>query len=325
MKELTDKLKQGVRDVFESGQYAEYLKTVSKFHSYSFRNVILILIQYPEASRVAGFNTWKKLGRTIRKGEKGIAILAPVSFKKLVETAVYDPDTHAPVYDADGNPVKETQLVKKQSYKIVHVFDISQTEGRELPSIGVDELRGDVSGYDTILNAVTNIAPVPIHFRSGENISKGCYSHLERCIYINEGMSQVQTVKTAVHELAHSMLHDRRLAESPTKDRRTREVEAESIAYVVCQHFGIETSDYSFAYVTSWSQSEELDELTASLDCISSTAAAIIDGIEERCPELRPAMTEAIERAHKKHASARAQATEKMFCHETHFLARFDG
>ena len=311
MKDLTDKLKQGVRDVFESDQYAEYLQTVSKFHSYSFRNVILILMQYPEASRVAGFNTWKKLGRTVKKGEKGIAILAPITFKRMVESDVIDPQTHTVVRDANGDPVKETQLVKMQSYKIVHVFDLSQTEGRELPSIGVDELIGNVSGYDAILNAVTDIAPVPVHFRSGEFVSKGCYSHVEQCIYINEGMSQVQTVKTAIHETAHSMLHnvkvvDGKLAEKPTKDRHTMEVEAESIAYVVCQHFGIDTSDYSFAYVTSWSRSKELDELTASLGCISSTAAEIIDGIEERCPELRPPEPEPIEQTSKKHNFSKA-------------------
>ena len=311
MKELTDKLKQGVRDVFESDRYAEYLQTVSKFHSYSFRNVILILMQYPEATRVAGFNTWKKLGRTVKKGEKGIAILAPISFKKLVETTVYDPDTHAPVYDANGDPVKETKVVKMPSYKIVHVFDLSQTEGRELPSIGVDELTGDVSGYDAILNAVTDIAPVPVHFRSGGFVSKGCYSHVERCIYINEGMSQVQTVKTAIHETAHSILHalkveDGKIVEKHGKDQYTREVEAESIAYVVCQRFGIDTSDYSFAYVTSWSRSKELDELTASLECISNTAAAIIDGIEERCPELRPPEPEPVAQTPKKRNHSKA-------------------
>ena len=311
MKDLTDKLKQGARDVFESDRYAEYLQTVSKFHSYSFRNVILILMQYPEASRVAGFNTWKKLGRTVKRGEKGIAILAPITFKKLVETTVYDPDTHAPVYDTNGDPVKETKIVKMPSYKIVHVFDLSQTEGRELPSIGVDELTGDVSGYDAILNAVTDIAPVPVHFRSGDHISKGCYSHVERCIYINEGMSQVQTVKTAIHETAHSILHavkveDGKIVEKLGKDQYTREVEAESIAYVVCQHFGIDTSDYSFAYVTSWSRSKELDKLTASLECISNTAAAIIDGIEERCPELRPPEPEPVEQTPKKRSYSKA-------------------
>lgn len=406
MKELTDKLKQGVRDVFESDRYAAYLQTVSKFHSYSFRNVILILMQYPEASRVAGFNTWKKLGRTVKKGQKGIAILAPITFKRMVESDVIDPQTHTVVRDANGDPVKEAQLVKMQSFKIVHVFDLSQTKGRELPSLGVDELTGDVSGYDAILNAVTDIAPVPVHFRSGDFVSKGCYSHVERCIYINEGMSEVQTVKTAIHETAHSILHKREddpeadeydvvdycdipmlftneridqarlpdglccydlrgsdddpgrpaaieervgvnhagclitatpidipdcgyiplgddlnfTGDSATiwdywrdtcpdrleKSQNTREVEAESIAYVVCQHFGIDTSDYSFAYVTSWSRSKELDELTASLDCISSTAAAIIDGIEERCPELRPTEPEPVAQAPKKRNYSKA-------------------
>lgn len=289
MKELTDKLEQGVRDVFDSDQYAAYLKTVSKFHRYSFRNVLLILMQHPEASHVAGLTTWNKLGRSVKRGEHGIAIFAPYSFNRLVETAVYDPNTHTPKLDANGNPVKETQLIKQQSFKVAYVFDISQTEGRELPSLGVAELAGDVSGYDAILSAVMDIVPVPIHFRTGEFASKGCYHHVDKCIYINEGMSQVQTVKTALHELSHAKLHalkveDGKVVEKPTKDRHTMEVEAESIAYVVCQHFGIDTSDYSFAYVTSWSKSRELEELTASLDCISKTAAGIIDGIESRCP-----------------------------------------
>lgn len=313
MKELTDKLKQGVRDVFDSDRYAEYLKSVSKFHHYSFRNVILILLQCPDAEHVAGFNTWKKLGRTVKKGEKGIAVLAPITFNRLVETNVIDPDTRDVVRDNNGDPVKETQLVKKQSFKIVYVFDISQTEGRELPTIGVDELTGDVASYDAIFHAVEDIAPVPIYFRTGEDSSKGCYHLTEKRIYINEGMSQVQTVKTAIHETAHSMLHDLKvvdgkIAEKPTKDRNTIEVEAESIAYIVCQHFGIDTSDYSFAYVTSWSKSRELDELTASLDTISGTASEIISGIESRCPELCPPEPEPVEQQPKKRARAHERA-----------------
>ena len=264
---------------------------MSKLHRYSFGNVLLILWQCPEASVVAGFGKWKKeFGRTVKLGEKGIQILAPVPRKKLVLQQKIDAQTMTPIFGADGQPEKEWAFVRWTDFRIVYVFDISQTEGKEFPSYGVDELTGDVEDFDSIFHTVEVLSPVPIHFREAQ-ASKGCYNHLEQCIYVNEGMSQVQTLKTLIHETAHAKLHalpveNGKIVGRPDKDNHTREVEAESIAYVVCQHFGIDTSDYSFAYVTGWSRDKELPELKASLECISKTAGEMISAIEAACPTL---------------------------------------
>lgn len=284
VKALTEKLEAGVKEVFESEKYKTYLKAMSRFHHYSFGNVMLILIQCPEASLVAGYTTWKKqFGRTVKKGEHGIQIIAPVKCSKLVSQDKLDPDTQQPVMGPDGKPEKEPVFVQYQGFQVAYVFDVSQTEGRELPSLGVDELTGDVPNFDAMFSAVEAISPVPVEFRP-TSAAKGCFNHLERKMYVNEGMSQVQTLKTLIHETAHALLHAR--PEAADKDRHTKEVEAESIAYVVCQHFGIDTADYSFPYVTSWSSGKELDELKASLDCISKTASGLITAMESACPEL---------------------------------------
>ena len=288
VKALTEKLEAGVKEVFESEKYKTYLKAMSRFHHYSFGNVMLILMQCPEASLVAGYTTWKKqFGRTVKKGEHGIQIIAPVKRSKLVSQDKLDPDTQQPVIGPDGKPEKEPVFVQYQGFQVAYVFDVSQTEGRELPSLGVDELTGDVPNFDAMFSAVEAISPVPVEFRPA-SAAKGCFNHLERKIYINEGMSQVQTLKTLIHETAHALLHDSSVLndEIPKKDRHTKEVEAESIAYVVCQHFGIDTADYSFPYVTSWSSGKELDELKTSLDCISKTASGLITAMESACPEL---------------------------------------
>ena len=288
VKALTEKLETGVKEVFESEKYKTYLKAMSRFHHYSFGNVMLILMQCPEASLVAGYTTWKKqFGRTVKKGEHGIQIIAPVKRSKLVSQDKLDPDTQQPVMGPDGKPEKEPVFVQYQGFQVAYVFDVSQTEGRELPSLGVDELTGDVPNFDAMYSAVEAISPVPVEFRPA-SAAKGCFNHLERKIYVNEGMSQVQTLKTLIHETAHALLHDSSVLddEIPKKDRHTKEVEAESIAYVVCQHFGIDTADYSFPYVTSWSSGKELDELKASLDCISKTASGLITAMESACPEL---------------------------------------
>ena len=288
VKALTEKLEAGVKEVFESEKYKTYLKAMSRFHHYSFGNVMLILIQCPEASLVAGYTTWKKqFGRTVKKGEHGIQIIAPVKCSKLVSQDKLDPDTQQPVMGPDGKPEKEPVFVQYQGFQVAYVFDVSQTEGRELPSLGVDELTGDVPNFDAMFSAVEAISPVPVEFRP-VSAAKGCYNHLERKIYVNEGMSQVQTLKTLIHETAHALLHDSSVLddEIPKKDRHTKEVEAESIAYVVCQHFGIDTSDYSFPYVTGWSRGKELPELKASLECISKTASGLITAMESACPEL---------------------------------------
>lgn len=283
VKELTDKLEAGVKEVFESEQYKNYLKAMSKFHSYSFGNVMLILMQCPNASLVAGFHKWKKdFGRTVKKGEHGIMILAPCPQKKFIDREIEKPD---------GTKEIESVLVVRQRFKVAYVFDVSQTEGRELPSYGVDKLTGDVQNYDEFYKAIESVAPVPVELRPATDHSEGCYNHKEQKIYINEGLSQVQTISVMIHEASHAILQalpveNGEITGKHEKDRRTREVEAESVAYVVCQHFGIETGDSSFAYVTSWSKNKELPELKASLECISKTAAKMIEDIEKNCPSL---------------------------------------
>lgn len=284
VKALTDKLEAGVKAVFESERYRDYLKAMAKFHRYSFGNVLLILMQCPAASLVAGYTTWKKqFGRRVKKGERGIQIIAPIQRSRLIKQDRLDPDTHLPIIGENGVTEKEPVFVSYPSFRVAYVFDVSQTEGKELPSYGVDELTGDVSNFDAMFSAIEALSPVSVEYRPAAN-AKGSYSRLEQKIFLNKGMSQIQTLKTLIHETAHALLHAR--PEVAAKDRRTKEVEAESIAYVVCQHFGIDTSDYSFPYVTGWSSGKELDELKASLDCISKTAAEMIDGIEKACPEM---------------------------------------
>ena len=280
--ELTDKLENGVKEVYASGQYAEYLAAMSKFHRYSFGNALLILFQCPAASHVAGYNTWKKtFGRQVKKGERGIQILAPCPYQKAVSREKKDPTTGQTLYGADGKPLRETEFVSATRFKIAWVFDISQTEGRELPSIGVSELTGDVPDFPAIYDRLAAISPLPVEQDTVPGAAKGYTSFLEQRIVIKPGMSQVQTIKTLIHEISHAKLHDpEQTAKGEEKARREKEVEAESVAFVVCKHFGIDTSDYSFAYVAGWSRGKELAELKASLDIIHSTAGEIINAIQ---------------------------------------------
>ena len=294
LKEITDRLEQGIAELFDSERYREYLKVMSKFHNYSFNNTLLIAMQKPDASLVAGFSAWKNnFGRNVMKGQKGIKIIAPSPFKIKQEVEKIDPHTQKPIIGKDGKPVTEEKEVKIPAYKVVSVFDVSQTEGKELPDIAVDELTGDVDRYKDFFAALEKTSPVPIAF---ENIGGGShgYYHLEdKRIAINEGMSELQTLKTAIHEIAHAKLHDIDLNapkdEQPRVDRRTREVEAESVAYTVCQHYGLDTSDYSFGYVAGWSSGRELSELKSSLETIRSAAAEIINSIDENFAELQKA------------------------------------
>ena len=295
LKEITDRLEQGIAELFDSERYREYLKVMSKFHNYSFNNTLLIAMQKPDASLVAGFSAWKNnFGRNVMKGQKGIKIIAPSPFKIRQEVEKIDPHTQKPIIGKDGKPVTEEKEVKIPAYKVVSVFDVSQTEGKELPDIAVDELTGDVDRYKDFFAALEKTSPVPIAF---ENIGGGShgYYHLEdKRIAINEGMSELQTLKTAIHEIAHAKLHDIDLnapkdEQQPHVDRRTREVEAESVAYTVCQHYGLDTSDYSFGYVAGWSSGRELSELKSSLETIRSAAAEIINSIDENLAELQKA------------------------------------
>ena len=295
LKEITDRLEQGIAELFDSERYREYLKVMSKFHNYSFRNTVLIAMQKPDASLVAGFSAWKNnFERNVMKGQKGIKIIAPSPYKIKQEMQKIDPHTQKPIIGKDGKPVTEEKEVTIPAYKVVSVFDVSQTEGKELPDIAVDELTGDVDRYKDFFAALEKTSPVPIAFENIEGGSHGYYHLEDKRIAINEGMSELQTLKTAIHEIAHAKLHDIDLnapedEQKPRVDRRTREVEAESVAYTVCQHYGLDTSDYSFGYVAGWSSGRELSELKSSLETIRSAAAEIINSIDENLAELQKA------------------------------------
>ena len=295
LKEITDRLEQGIAELFDSERYREYLKVMSKFHNYSFNNTLLIAMQKPDASLVAGFSAWKNnFERNVMKGQKGIKIIAPSPYKIKQEMQKIDPHTQKPIIGKDGKPVTEEKEITIPAYKVVSVFDVSQTEGKELPDIAVDELTGDVDRYKDFFAALEKTSPVPIAFEEIVGGSHGYYHLEDKRIAINEGMSELQTLKTAIHEIAHAKLHDIDLnapkdEQQPHIDRRTREVEAESVAYTVCQHYGLDTSDYSFGYVAGWSSGRELSELKSSLETIRSAAAEIINSIDENLAELQKA------------------------------------
>lgn len=290
VREITDKLEQGIKELFESDRFKEYLTTMSKFYNYSFRNTLLIAMQKPDATLIAGYTAWQRnFDRHVMKGEKGIKILAPAPYKVKEEREKLDPVTQKPILDKDGKPVTEVVEVSRPAFKIVSVFDVSQTDGKELPDIAVDELSGSVENYAAFFDTLKELSPVPIAFENITDGAKGYFSPVENRIAIQEGMSEIQTIKTAIHEIAHAKLHavtpGEKVAPEDKKDRRTKEVEAESIAYTVCQRYGIETSDYSFGYIAGWSSDKETKELQGSLETIRKTAAEMITGIDEKLKE----------------------------------------
>lgn len=290
MKEITDRLETGIQELFESERYKAYLTTMSKFHSYSFNNTLLIAMQGGQL--VAGYNKWRDdFHRNVKKGEKAIKILAPAPFKAKKEVQKLDAQGR-PVMGKDGKPVTEVQEIQVPAFKIVSVFDVSQTEGEPLPSIGVEELTGSVERYGEFFKALEQTSPVPIGFEDIPGGSHGYYHLTEKRIAIQEGMSELQTLKTAIHEIAHSKLHAidpeaPAIEQADRPDSRTREVQAESVAYAVCQHYGLDTSDYSFGYVAGWSSGKGLKELKASLETIRATAHELITTIDGHLAQLQ--------------------------------------
>lgn len=292
VQEITEKLEQGIKELFESEKYKTYLNTMSKFHNYSFNNTMLIAMQKPDATLVDGFKAWQKnFDRHVKKGEKGIRILAPAPYKIKEEQEKLDPVTGEIMLDKNGIPITEEVEIKIPAFRVVPVFDVSQTDGKELPDIGINELSGSVEDYEDFMQALTEVSPVPITYEDIDGDAKGYFHTTDHRIAIQEGMSQSQTVKTAIHEVAHAKLHDRERNQDIVavldKDRNTKEVEAESVAYTVCQHFGIDTSDYSFGYIAGWSSDRDMKELKSSLDTIRKTASELITGIEDRLAELQ--------------------------------------
>lgn len=292
IKEITEKLDAELRSFVDSDKFKKYLKTMGKFHNYSWGNTLLIAMQDPNASCVAGFRAWEtNFKRHVKKGEKGIKILAPAPYQKTIEQEVIDPGTRQPVRDADGNIKVEKVQITVPNFHVVTVFDVAATEGEPLPEIGVKELVGNVDGYKDMIAAVTTLAPVPVVYEAIEGGAKGYFSPTEQKIVINEGMSELQTLKTLIHETSHSLLHDKDGAkvedveDAKGKSRNTLETEAESVSYTVCDYFGIDTSDYSFAYIAGWATTLELTELKQSMETIRKTSSHVITGIEEQLKE----------------------------------------
>ena len=290
VQELTDKLEQGLQDLFNSDSYRNYLSTMSKFHNYSFNNTLLIAMQKPDATLVAGYKAWQKnFERHVNKGGKAIRILAPAPYKIKEERDKIDPVTQELLLDKDGNPQKEEVEITIPAFRAVSVFDVAQTDGKPIPELAAKELLSDVEGYQDMIRAVEAISPVPIELEEIAGDSKGYYDREAKRIAVQENMSESQTLKTMIHEVAHSKLHSKEVEqdEQMKKDRNTKEVEAESIAYTVCQHFGVDTSDYSFGYIAGWSSGRDTKELRASMDTIRRTASELITGIEEQLQELQ--------------------------------------
>ena len=281
--ELVGKLEQGLKEVFESDKYKDYLNTMAKFHNYSLNNSLLIHQQMPEATLVAGFNSWaKNFDRHIKKGSKGIKIIAPAPYTIKKEQPLIDMRTKQPILNADGTAKTTEVEVKVPAFKVTTVFDISQTYGKDLPTIGINELSQDVDRAKDFIEALKRISPVPVEFGETKGESKGFYSPTDQSITVKDGMSDAQTIKTMVHEISHAKLHNPEALkeEENQKSKGTLEMEAESVAYIVCQHFGIDTSDYSFGYIAGWSEGKGVEELKESMQTIRDTAGEMINRVE---------------------------------------------
>ena len=297
MREIVDSIENGIKELFESDKYRKYLATMSRFHRYSVNNTMLIYMQRPDATHVAGFNKWRdQFGRNVLKGEKGIRIIAPTPYKKKVEEIKTDPETNAPILDADGKAIIEEKEIRIPMFKVVSVFDVSQTSGKPLPQLAAD-LSGNVQQYEVFMEALRRASPVPMEIKPVARDTDGFFSIKAQSITIRAGMSEVQTVCAAVHEIAHAKLHDyehmTELADDGEtilvpgeKSRNTEEVEAESISYAVCQYYGIETGENSFGYIATWSKGKELKELRASLETINKTASELITDIDRHFAEI---------------------------------------
>lgn len=281
IKDITDQLQQGIEDLFESEKYKDYLKTMSRFTAYSLNNTLLIAMQKPDATAVAGYGTWKQLNRQVVKGSKAIKILAPCPYKKKVEAEVTGADGKI-ILGSDGKPVTEEFEKVLMGFKIANVFDLSQTEGEPLPALS-NKLDGTVEGYSDFIEALKQFSPVPIEFKTVEGSANGYYHLIDKNIVVDADMSQAMLCKTAIHEITHALLHDKDsgIEKDAHLDKRTKEVQAESVAYVVANYYSLDTADYSFGYIAGWSSGRDIKELKASLDTIRQTAQTIINGVDQ--------------------------------------------
>lgn len=282
MDSIMQSLESGVEELFTSNRYQEFLKTMAKFHNYSFNNTMLITMQRPDATLVTSYKNWQSMGRQVMKGEKGITIIAPAPYKKMKEKEVLD-ENQRPIMGTDGKPKTEKVEITVPHFKAVTVFDIAQTSGEPIQTLAPELLTAAVQDFDSFMQAIQKISPVPIRFDEIDGNANGYYHNADKEIVIKKGLSESQTLKTAIHETAHAKLHDREIMESlgVEKDRLTKEVEAESVAYCVCSSFGLDTSDYSFPYIAGWSSSREMKEMKASMDVIRKTAGEMIDQLTE--------------------------------------------
>lgn len=282
MDSIMQSLESGVEELFTSNRYQEFLKTMAKFHNYSFNNTMLIAMQRPDATLVTSYKNWQSMGRQVMKGEKGITIIAPAPYKKMKEKEVLD-ENQRPIMGTDGKPKTEQVEVTVPHFKAVTVFDIAQTSGEPIQTLAPELLTAAVQDFDSFMQAIQKISPVPIRFDEIDGNANGYYHNADKEIVIKKGLSESQTLKTAIHETAHAKLHDKEIMESlgVEKDRLTKEVEAESIAYCVCSSLGLDTSDYSFPYIAGWSSSREMKEMKASMDVIRKTAGEMIDQLTE--------------------------------------------
>ena len=283
MDSIMQSLESGVEELFTSNRYQEFLKTMAKFHNYSFNNTMLIAMQRPDATLVTSYKNWQSMGRQVMKGEKGITIIAPAPYKKMKEKEVLD-ENQRPIMGSDGKPKTEQVEVTVPHFKAVTVFDIAQTSGEPIQTLAPELLTAAVQDFDSFMQAIQKISPVPIRFDEIDGNANGYYHNADKEIVIKKGLSESQTLKTAIHETVHAKLHDREIMESlgVEKDRLTKEVEAESVAYCVCSSFGLDTSDYSFPYIAGWSSSREMKEMKASMDVIRKTAGEMIDQLTEK-------------------------------------------
>ena len=317
LKEITASIEDGIKELFQSESYAQYLQTMSRFHHYSVNNQVLIHMQKPDATLVAGFNKWKnQFGRNVIKGEHGIKIIAPTPFKKKIEQEKLDPDTQLPMLDADGKIITEEKTIQIPMYKPVTVFDVSQTEGRPLPQLAHD-LSGNVANYDVFMEALRRSSPVPISIEVMGGGMDGYFDLEHQDIAIRKGMSEVQTVSAVIHEMAHALLHNRTKdteEKTPELSRSTEEVQEESISYAVCAYYGIATGDNSFGYIASWSKDKTLPELRESLEVISKTADGLINDIDRHYAEILK------EREAELIAAEPAMAMERLYAVDDRYL-----